>query len=333
MSVIGTTGGDGTGKTTIVSELSKKLGYSTQHFDKPKDMEDGKNQYFSFIDNLPEDKSMIADRFHEGEWIYAPKLRGYTADYLREFERKIINKHSYLQVYVKAELETIIKRTRIRGEDFIKEEDFQTFLDLFEDFMNNQALPFIEIDTTNSNTEDDVERIINAHNKTKFIWDLVKNGSAPNTTAKAIQPRGNIEAEVMVIAQNPGGRGNRDYSTIWADGPNSSFILDVTKQAGIFRNTWFTNVVPYPTDDNKITKEQIDATEHILYAQVELIKPKVLVGLGNIVCENLNRIFGKDLPIIEVPHPAYVRRFKSGDPKNKEQYIEDIAKAKQYLKG
>lgn len=331
MSLLGVTGGDGVGKSTLVSELSKQLNLKSQHFDKPKDMEDGKKQYFDFIDNLLVNESAIADRFHEGEWIYAPKLRGYTADYLREFERKVINKHSYLQVYVKAELETIIERTRIRGEDFIKEEDFQIFLDLFEDFMNKQALPFIEINTTNSKTEDDVKRVIQAFNNANTIWDLVKNGSAPGTINKAIQPRGNIEADVMIVAQNPGGRGNRDYSTIWADGPNSNFILDATKQAGIYRNTWFTNVVPYPTEDNKVTKEQIDAVEHILYAQVELIKPKVLIGLGGIANENLKRIFGNDLPILEVPHPAYVRRFKSGDPKNKEIYIDSIAKSKEYL--
>ncbi|AEO93574.1 thymidylate kinase [Bacillus phage G] len=331
MSIISTTGPDGSGKTTIVKKLSEKLGYPTQHFDKPKDMLDAKNQYFSFVDNLAENESKIADRFHEGEWIYAPKLRGYTADYLREFERKVINKHSFLQVFVKAELETIIKRTRVRGEDFIKEEDFQTFLDLFEEFMDNQAMPFIEIDTTNSKTENDVKRIIEAFEKAKIIWDLVKNGSCSNTVLKPVQPRGNIEGKVMVVAQNPGGRGEGEYSTVWADGNNSKFLLDATKKAGIFRDTWFTNLVPYPTQDNQITKAQIEEVEHIIYAQVELIKPKVIIGLGNIVNEHLNKLFGGNVPIIELKHPAYVKRFLSGDKDYKTKYSLDFAEAKKYL--
>lgn len=331
MSILSTTGPDGSGKSTLVSELSKKLGYPTKHFDKPKDMEDGKNQYFSFIDNLKENESMLTDRFHEGEWIYAPKLRGYTADYLREFETKLINKHSFLQVFVRAELETIIERTRRRGEDFIKEEDFQLFADLFEEFLENQAMPYIQIDTTNSKVEDNVKRVIEAFEKANIIWDSVKNNFAPGTIHKPVQPRGNIEADIMIVAQNPGGRGVGEYSTVWSDGPSTKFVLDSVKEAGIYKNSWFTNLVPYPTTDNKVTKDQIEATEHILYAQVDLIKPKVLIGLGGVVNESLKETYGGDIHIIEMQHPSYVKRFLSGNTKNKENYIQKFAEAKKYL--
>lgn len=331
MSILSLTGADGTGKTTLVSELSKQLEYTSRHFDKPADMEDGKNQYFSFIKELNEDENIITDRLHEGEWVYAPLYRNYKADYLREFEQEVINKHGFLQVYVKAELQTIIDRTRKRGEDFVKEEHFQTVLDLFDDFMNEQAMPFIEIDTTNSETENDVKRVIEAFNKVNTIWNLTKNDIPSNVISKPVQPRGNIEAEIMVVGQNPGGKGKGEYSTTWSHGPNSKLVTEATKAAGIFKNCWFTNLVPYPTEDNKITKQNIDDTQHILYAQYELIKPKVIVALGDIVFDNLNTIFGDEVPIISMKHPSYVTRFLSGDKDYISKYALGFEEAKQYL--
>jgi uracil-DNA glycosylase len=135
----------------------------------------------------------------------------------------------------------------------------------------------------------------------------------------------------MVVAQNPGGRGNGDYSTIWANGPNSNFILSATKEADIFNNIWFTNLVPYPTEDNKITKEQIEATEHIIHAQVELLNPKVIIGLGGFACNYLKKNFSKNIQVIEQKHPAYVRRFLSGDKANREKYVQVFAETKKYL--
>lgn len=323
-------GCDGTGKTTIVKALSEKLGWETKHFDKPKDLEDGKRQYFNFAKMMNEqpNKNIICDRLHDGEWVYAPLFRGYKADYMREFEREITSTHNILFVYVKASLDTIIDRTRKRGEDFVKEEQFQTILDSFEEYLKDQALPFIVVDTTSSNTNEDVERIINAMDKVTTIWNCVREGDCPDAILKNVQPRGNVESEIMIVAQNPGGRGDAEYSTVWADGPNSGFILSATQEADIFNNSWFTNLVPYPTKDNKITKEQIEETEHILYAQIELLKPKVLIGLGKQASEHLKKNFGDEIQVIEQQHPAYVKRFLSGDKSNKEKYVHKFYEAK-----
>ncbi|MNJ90388.1 thymidylate kinase [compost metagenome] len=323
-------GCDGTGKSTLVKALSEKLGWENKHFDKPKNLEDGKEQYFNFAKTMNDQphKNIICDRLHDGEWVYAPLYRGYKGNYMREFEREITKNHNFLFVYVKASLDTIIDRTRKRGEDFVKEEHFQTVLDSFEEYLNEQALPFIVIDTTNSNTDEDVERIINAMNKVDKIWNCVREGDCPDAILKNVQPRGNVESEIMIVAQNPGGRGNGEYSTIWADGPNSDFVLSAIQEAGIFNNSWFTNLVPYPTEDNKITKEQIEATEHILYAQIELLRPKILIGLGSFSSDYLNKNFGKVIKVIKQQHPAYVKRFLSGNKNNHKKYVEIFSEAK-----
>jgi thymidylate kinase len=179
--IIHCSGCDGTGKSTLVKALSEKLGWESKHFDKPKDLADGKKQYFDFAKMMNEnpDKNIICDRLHDGEYIYAPLYRGYTANYMREFEQEIVRKHNFLFVYVKADLETIIDRTRKRGEDFVKEEHFQIVLDSFEKYLQEQALPYIVIDTTNSNTEDDVQKVLEAMDKVNLIWNSVREGDCP----------------------------------------------------------------------------------------------------------------------------------------------------------
>lgn len=324
MSIITFTGQDGTGKTTLVNELVKILNYKTFHFGPPKNMDDGKKQYYDFLKNIKDKgENHILDRFHEGEWIYSEIYRGYKGNYMREFEREITKHHNFLYVFVKAEMETIIERTRKRGEDFVKEEHFQIIQDLFNDYMNEQALPFIEIDTTNSKTSNDVKRVISAFNKVNIIWDSIRNGYCSDVIMTPALPRGNVEADVMIIAQNPGGKGKPGihYSTTWCDvGSLSKFVLDITKETGIHRKTWYTNLVPYPTFDNKVTKEQINDTSHIIDNEINLIQPKKIITLGDISSKVISKKYGKNIEVIELPHPAYVKRFFSGNKEKIEKY-------------
>ncbi|MNM94375.1 SPBc2 prophage-derived uncharacterized protein YorR [compost metagenome] len=327
MIILGVTGCDGVGKTTLVSNLEKKTGFESKHFDKPKDMKDGKEQYFGFLNELDDSKEgIILDRFHEGEWVYAPLYRGYEADYMRELEREITKKHNFLHVYVKAELETIIERTRIRGEDFVKEEHFQVVLNYFDEYMNKQALPYIEIDTTHGKGKENTKRIVKASNSLNNIWNAIRECECPDAILTPAFPRGNLEADIMIIGQNPGGKGkaNVEYSTTWCDVGLSTFMMNVTKEAGIHRNSWYTNLVPYPTVDNKITKEQIQATEHIIDLEIKSINPKVIIALGNIAYQVIKEKYGQEYEVIKRPHPAYVKRFFAGKDGEYEKYIESF---------
>lgn len=166
---------------------------------------------------------------------------------------------------------------------------------------------------------------------TKLIWDSILNSNCNNTINKPVFPRGNIEADIMIIGQNPGGRGKGDYTTIWNGGPNSKFIIEATKEAGIYYNSWFTNLVPFPTIDNKITKVQIEESKHLLDLQIRIIKPKVFIGLGKGVNSFLKKYKLGQCPIIELQHPAYVRRFLSGDPKNRENYVQLLSSSKVFI--
>lgn len=180
------TGCDCSGKSTLVKALSEKLNWDNIHFDKPKNYEDGKKQYFDFAEkmNMNPSINIICDRLEEGEWIYAPLYRNYKGDYLQEFEKEITRVHDYLMVYVKADLEVILERARVRGEDFVKEDDFSKVLDNFDKYLSEQQLPYIIIDTSDSKTEEDVNKILNAINKAKDIWSKIRNGEIVSTKIK-----------------------------------------------------------------------------------------------------------------------------------------------------
>jgi thymidylate kinase len=138
-------GSDGSGKTTIANTLSYITGYKIKHFGPAKSLEDGKQEYFSFARDNNED--IILDRFYEGERIYAPLYRGYSADYFRELEKELMEKYEVLLVLVYAPYNIIEKRLNERGEDFVAKEHFRTCYNAVTQEFNDSILPKMMIDT------------------------------------------------------------------------------------------------------------------------------------------------------------------------------------------
>lgn len=195
--------------------------------------------------------------------------------------------------------------------------------------LENEKLPFV---FTNLDDDKGLDRIISAYSKVESIWNSLKDSECPEDAInKFAFPRGNINGRIMVVSQNPGGHGERDYFTIWADGPNSKYLMSVAKEAGVFDNIWFTNLFPYATSDNKVTEKQVYSTESLLTQQFNYIQPHVIIGLGGLANKHVRRLFGNEVPIIGLSHPAYVRRFLSGDPKNRENYVESFRSAKESI--
>lgn len=320
--IIHLTGCDGSGKTTIARELNKLIKDAKYvHFSNPKHLEDGKKQYFDFIDKS-KNGNYICDRLHDGEWVYAPIYRNYVANYMSEFENELIKNHNYLLVYVTASLETIINRTRIRGEDFVKEEHFQLVLDNFKNnYLMNQNMPFTIIDTTSSSTECNVKKAYDDIERLNTIWDKVRNTKIKGTLTPTSLPRGNINGGYMIVGQNPGGRGklSDEFLPIWCKGTTSGFFTNILKEKGIYLDCWFTNLVLSSTIDNKITKKQVEESIDTLQLQLDVIKPKVIIALGKEVSKYMNIYFPK-LDIIEIPHPSYIKRFFAGKQNKIEKY-------------
>ena len=156
--IIHITGQNGAGKTTLCNNLAKKLNLKTQHFDKVKTMEEGKEQYFNFLNNY-KNEDIILDRFHDGEYVYAPIYRNYEANYLSEIENKI-KEFDYMLIFVKCDIDEIAKRLDIRGEDYLKPEHYQLEYDNFIKFINKQSLPYVILDTTHKNQKQTLKYVL-----------------------------------------------------------------------------------------------------------------------------------------------------------------------------
>lgn len=170
--IIHITGQNGSGKTTLCNNLSKELNLEIKHFDKVKTMEEGKKQYFDFLNNY-NNKDIILDRFHDGEWIYAPIYRNYEANYLNEIENKI-KTFDYMLILITCDINEIYKRLDIRGEDYLKPEHYQLEKDNFIKFINRQTLPYIIIDTTFNNEEQTLKYAMYYINYMKILYNQNK---------------------------------------------------------------------------------------------------------------------------------------------------------------
>src|ERR1700675_809922 len=65
-------GADKTGKTTLAKAIAKQLGYKYIHFSAPKGPP--ADEYIDFL--LALKRPTVCDRFHLGELVYGPLLRG-----------------------------------------------------------------------------------------------------------------------------------------------------------------------------------------------------------------------------------------------------------------
>ena len=330
--IICTTGCNGSGKSTISEEILKNIKMEYTHFSNPKDMVDGKKQYYDFLDNIQNDKNdknYLCDRYHCGEHVYAPIYRGYESDYLIDFENKVVKDNNFLFVYVTADLQKIIERIDVRGEDFMKQEHLGLERQLFDKFMfKTQHLPFVHVDTTNIPLQDNLKIILESYEKLNTIWNSMRNClKCSNVVAPITLPRGNIQAKYFIVGQNPGGKGKNQnkHTPIFSNGKTSQFLINTLINAGIYQDSWLTNLVLCGTEDNKINENLVNNCQHNLKLQYDLIKPEKMFALGNETYKyliNECKYILKDCEIVLVEHPTYVKRFFSGKEEKIKEYVE-----------
>lgn len=318
------TGPNGSGKSTIAEKLTTLLNTKYKHFDKVKTLEEGKKQYFDFLQELNTNDFYILDRFFEGEDIYAPLYRNYKMNYLNEIEHEIVKDNNFMFAYITADLQTIIDRINIRGEDYVKPEHFGTERQLFDEFIAKQHMPFIIVDTSTAPITGNLIRIQDAMKKVNNIWGSIKqrmDSRCADVIAPTPLPRGNIEAKYMIVGQNPGGRGvGSQYQTAWSEGKTPEFLNSILKQAGIYLDCWFTNLVLCSTESNSINAKQINTCIANLEYQIRLINPDIIFALGGVAAKALKTSF-PNKKIVEVVHPTYIKRFYSNNPEKIQEYI------------
>ena len=125
-------------------------------------------------------------------------------------------------------------------------------------------------------------------------------------TRQAVPGEGPEEAKVMLVGQNPGAEEDKAGKPFV--GRAGKFLNKVLAQNGIERQQLFvTNIVKHTSPNNrKPFPDELEACLPYLMAQVELVKPKLVVLMGAVAWKT-PRLAGVEY--VETVHPSAAMRF------------------------
>ena len=147
------------------------------------------------------------------------------------------------------------------------------------------------------------------------LWQGAKNG---------VPGEGPLHAKLMLVGQNPGAEEDKTGKPFV--GRAGKFLNKVLTKNGIIREELFvTNLVKHVTSKNrKPLPDEIAACAPYLVAQVNAIKPKIVVLMGAVAWQT-PRVEG--IEYFETYHPSAAMRFT----KMRKKFEEDFRVLKELL--
>ncbi|HSV48683.1 MAG TPA: uracil-DNA glycosylase [Candidatus Acidoferrales bacterium] len=148
------------------------------------------------------------------------------------------------------------------------------------------------------------------------LWQGAKHG---------VPGEGSVNAKIMIVGQNPGAE--EDETGKPFVGRAGQFLTKSLREFGINRADFFiTNIVKHTSPKNrKPLPDEIQACVPYLITQIEIIKPKIIVLLGE-SAKKTPRMDG--IEYFEIIHPSAAMRF----PKTGERFRLQIAELAQKIK-
>jgi len=108
---------------------------------------------------------------------------------------------------------------------------------------------------------------------------------------KPVFGEGPSNAKIMLVGLGPGYHENLQGRPFV--GPAGKLLEKLLASVGLKREqVYITNVIKCYLPDNKPTESEIKACSFYLEKQIELIKPKIIIALGNVAVEYLFNKFG-----------------------------------------
>jgi len=121
------------------------------------------------------------------------------------------------------------------------------------------------------------------------------------TRNKPVPGEGNPNSKIMLIGLGPGKQ--EDLEGRPFVGPAGKFLDELIGIVGLRRQQVFiTNVMKCFLPDNQATEHQIELCTPYLDKQIEIIKPKLIVTLGNIATNYILKKFGLSVQPISKIH-------------------------------
>jgi DNA polymerase len=111
-------------------------------------------------------------------------------------------------------------------------------------------------------------------------FDAACNCSLKQTASRAVFGSGNHRADIVFIGEAPGKK--EDATGVPFVGAAGKFLDEMLAKAKLKReDIYITNIVKYRPEGNRDpTEEEIKSCEEWLHAELNFIKPKVIVALG-----------------------------------------------------
>lgn len=160
------------------------------------------------------------------------------------------------------------------------------------------------------------------------MWDYTNCIKCSNVVFRRTLPTGNINAEYMIIGDAPGvGNGAKktlDRALVY--GPSSHILRKALIKNKIIHKCWFTNLLKCAKPNNdKSTINNVISCRNYLLNEISIVKPKVIILLGNHVRQQFEHMYPKvfifnEIKIVKINHPSYIVRSN----KTLDMYIEQI---------
>jgi len=165
VNVIAIEGCDATGKTTLAKQLSDKLNMLIVKGSSFENAECDNTQLFKHFNKVANASNVIIDRTIYSNRVYATLYDDYailTDEQRMQIEDKFKNKT--LVLYLTADVDTIIDRINVRGDDYVTPDKIQSIVSnynsVMSDAMNNDVivLTYNTTEWTTNGIVDDVQR-------------------------------------------------------------------------------------------------------------------------------------------------------------------------------
>jgi len=142
----------------------------------------------------------------------------------------------------------------------------------------------------------------------KLLWQPVGCTICPDVLPSTYAlPFGNLRPTYFVVGEAPGRRPPGDPQRAWSFGPGSKTLRKAAALAGIYWDCWFTNLLKCALPDNRkpSLEEEVNCSRY-LFAEMKLLRPRVVVLLGKHVQQSFPPVSGVD--VIRVQHPSFYAR-------------------------
>jgi DNA polymerase len=185
--------------------------------------------------------------------------------------------------------------------------------------------------------EDQTSRTDTVEESLSKLWDpgLKKCKQCPTVVRRLTMPTGNLNPKIMVVAEAPGvGDGKKaGFDRVLVYGPTSYLLRQSMVDAGIYFDSWFTNLLKCALPGNRGGfLEEYENCAPKLAKEFNILKPERVILFGSRVqsffkaygMKCRNRKIEKDLSgvfngasVISLPHPtSYIYRGARGELKD-----------------